>query len=83
MITSQNGPNLERSEDAVPMVSSCSFHKNSAIHTYQWLWKKYKVRKSTKETVYITHSKILLGGDVILTENKGSAINLISSHVWN
>ena len=81
MLTSQNGPNLERSEDTVPMFSSCSFHKNSVIRTYQWLWKKYKVRKSTKGTVYITHSKLLLGGYVKLTENNGSAINLISSHV--
>ena len=81
MITSQNGPNLERSKDTVPMFSSCSFHKNSVIHTYQWLWKKYKVRKSTKGTVYITHSKLLLGGYVKLTENNESAINLISSHV--
>ena len=81
MLTSQNGPNLERSEDTAPMFSSCSFHKNSVIHTYQRLWQKYKVRKSTKGTVYIKNSKIVLGGDVILSENEGSAINLISSHV--
>ena len=40
MIKSQNGPNLERSENSVPVFSSCSFHKNSVIHTYQWLWQK-------------------------------------------
>ena len=81
MIKSRNGPNLEHSENTAPRFSSCSFHKNSVIQTYQRLWQKYKVRQSTKGTVYIKNSKILLGGDVRLSENEGSAINLISSHV--
>ena len=83
MIKSRNGPNLEHSENTAPRFSSCSFYKNSVIHTYlnQWFWQNYKVRKSTKGTVYLTHSKILLGGDVILSENKGSAMNLIHSLV--